>query len=135
MSPLTVADCMIKPTVKLSGSMLVVEAARQLIENKSLGAPVIGDDHKLIGWISEVDCLDAVMQVAYYEQRVAMVSDVMRTEVLSVEPGDSALDLVAQMKGAKPKLYPVVEDGKLIGIISRRLILSALCDLIGKKNS
>ena len=135
MAPLTVSACMIKPTVKLSPSLLVVEAARKLIENKSLGAPVIDENQKLVGWISEVDCLEAVMQVAYYDQRVAVISDVMRTEVLSVEPSDSALDLVAQMKGAKPKLYPVVEDGRLVGIISRRLILSALCDLIGKKAS
>ena len=132
MKSLSVADCMVPPTVKLTPEMLVVEAARKLIANKSLGGPVIDKDNHVVGWVSEVDCLDSVIQVAYYGQRVAVVSDVMRSEVLSVTTEDSALDLVGKMRGAKPKVYPVVEDGKLLGMVSRRTILEALCDSIGK---
>lgn len=125
-----VRDCMIKPTIKLSPNMLVIEAATKLIENKSIGAPVLDEKNKLVGWVSEYDCLHVVMQVAYYGQRIALVSDVMQSPVKTVSPDDSALDLAPTMKGVNPKLYPVVNsDSELVGVISRRLILHRLCEI------
>ena len=45
---------------------------------------------------------------------------------LFVAPDDSILDLARQMTGAKPKVYPVLEGGKVIGIINRRQVMRAL---------
>lgn len=130
MSTLTVRDCMLPATLKLSPDMPVVAAARLLVTHKVAGAPVVADG-KLVGWVSEIDCMDIVIQVAYYGQRLANVADIMKTEVASVKPDASAINIASTMKGAKPKLYPVVDDdGELIGVLSRTYILAALCNAI-----
>lgn len=128
--PIQVRDCMIRPSITLKGDMMVAEAATKLIENKSIGAPVVDDNGDLIGWLSEYDCLKVLLQVAYYDQRIAIVSDVMQSPVKTVTEDQSALDLAPTMHGNSPKLYPVVNTkGKLIGIVSRRLILHRLCEI------
>ena len=133
--PLKVKDCMISPTIKLSPNMMVIEAATKLIDNKSAGAPVVDSKNNLIGWLSEYDCLNTVMQVAYYDQRVAVVEDVMQSPAKTVNANASALDLAPTMKGTNPKLYPVVNsDNTLIGVISRRLILHKLCEIASHKH-
>lgn len=128
--PIQVRDCMTRPTIKLTPTMMVAEAATSLIENKSIGAPVIDEKGQLIGWVSEYDCLKVMLQVAYYDQRVAIVSDIMTSPVKTVKTTDSALDLAPKMHGEAPKLFPVTDDqNKLVGIISRRLILHRLCEV------
>jgi len=128
--PIKVRDCMVRPSIKLKEHMLVVEAATRLIENKSIGAPVVDEHDQLVGWVSEYDCLKVLLQVAYYDQRVAVVGDIMQTPVKTVTEDQSALDLAPKMHATEPKLYPVVNSkNKLIGVISRRLILHRLCEV------
>ena len=51
----------------------------------------------------------------------------MRTDVLSVKPQDSIIELAQLMIGQKPKIYPVIDDvGKLVGTIARRDVLYAM---------
>ena len=50
----------------------------------------------------------------------------MNRSPLSVGPDESILDLARQMADAKPKIYPVLQQGKVIGIISRRQVTQAL---------
>ncbi len=45
---------------------------------------------------------------------------------LSVSPDDSILDLARQMTEARPKVYPVLEGNRVVGIISRRQVMQAL---------
>ena len=45
---------------------------------------------------------------------------------LFVSPDDNIVDLARQMAGARPKIYPVMEGGKVTGIISRRQVMQAL---------
>ena len=54
------------------------------------------------------------------------VADCMKSPVLSVAPDDSILQLAEQMLGAKPKIYPVVSGGKVIGTINRTNVLNAM---------
>jgi len=131
MESTTVGDWMSPQFVSVPATIPVVEAASLLVSNELLGGPVVDDKGRLVGWISEQDCLGAVVQVYYHGQRVATVADVMRTEVLSVRPDDSVVDLADRMRGNKPKIYPVLDaEGKVIGVISRRRILRRMCALI-----
>ncbi len=50
----------------------------------------------------------------------------MRHEVLSVTPNKSIIDLAQEMLGAKPKIYPVTEQARLVGIVTRRDVLNAI---------
>jgi CBS domain-containing protein len=50
----------------------------------------------------------------------------MFNEPLTVAPDDSIIEMARQMIAHKPKIYPVVEEGKLIGLITRADVLRAL---------
>lgn len=127
MESMKVSDYMTTDFVNFSPDELVVEAVRELIKHEAIGGPVVSPNKELVGWISEQDCLSSAIQVIYYNQRVAQVSDVMKTEVLAVREEDDLLSLAQQMLQQKPKVYPVLnEDNKVIGLISRRLILRAV---------
>lgn len=122
-----VSDLMTTDFVKFSPDMLVVEAVKELVKHEVLGGPVVADDGAVIGWLSEQDCLHASIQVLYFNQRVAKVEDVMHSEVFAINQDQDFLGLAEQMLGAAPKVYPVIDDHKkLVGVISRRLILRAM---------
>ncbi|MDM8348154.1 CBS domain-containing protein [Pseudomonas sp. sp1636] len=131
MNTVAIADYMTQDFATIRADMPVVEAARKLLRRRILGGPVTDAQGRLLGWISEQECLQVAIQVAYYNQRVATVRDIMRTDVLSVTPDMDALTLAQQMLGDKPKSYPVVDaGGKVVGVITRRHILKLLDDLM-----
>lgn len=131
MNTSSIADYMTKDFASIRADMPVVEAARQLMRHHILGGPVTDAQGLLLGWISEQECLQVAIQVAYYNQRVATVRDIMRTDVLSVAPEMDAVALAQQMLGDKPKSYPVVDaGGKVVGVITRRHILKLLDNLM-----
>ena len=131
---LKVEDCMSRQYTSFKAAMPVIEAANLLCENELLGGPVVDEDARLIGWISEQDCLNAINQLYYFDEQSATVADVMRSDVLTAKQDLSLTDLAAQMCAHRPKIYPVVDEhGKVLGVISRRLILRKMCHQIVHK--
>lgn len=131
MDSIKVSDCMTHQFVSFSPTMTVVEAAMALVKNELLGGPVVDEQGYLKGWVSEQDCISVVSQVMYYEDRVAMVEDVMTQDVTTVGPALNAMDIAENMKSHKRKVYPVVDqESKVIGVISRRHILKEMCERI-----
>ncbi len=72
-----------------------------------------------------------MLKEAYHCEQVAQVRDVMRKEVLAVGPDTSILELAEMMMGQKPKIYPVVEEGHLLGVISRHDVMQAIHTQLG----
>ncbi len=133
MDHLKVSDFMSRQFVTLTPDLPVVEAALALVKNELIGGPVVDGNGSLIGWLSEQDCLKTVSQVMYYADRVATVSDVMRKDVLAAKEDDNLLDLASLMEQQKPKIYPVVDPrNRVLGVISRRIILREMCNHISK---
>jgi CBS-domain-containing membrane protein len=107
--------------------MPVAEAVERLLDGKQTGGPVIDTHNKVIGFLSEQDCLVQMIESSYYREQVALVKDIMRTEVLAIKPYTSVIELAQQMTTAKPKVYPVVDDdGYLLGTINRSNLLHAI---------
>jgi predicted transcriptional regulator len=107
--------------------MPVAEASAKLIKKALLGGPVIDDSGKLVGWISDQECLQSTLQVVYHNTRVAIVKDVMRQDVVTINLGSDPLEVALQMLNAKPKNYPVIDNtGKVVGVLARRHILMML---------
>ncbi len=92
------------------------------------GAPVIDSAKNLIGFVSEQDCIQEMLNDAFYCEESPAVTSVMSTEVNTVTPYTSIVEIAERMAKNPPKNYPVVESGKLVGLISRRLILKALLE-------
>ncbi|MFT6925855.1 MAG: CBS domain-containing protein [Psychromonas sp.] len=127
MKEMIVKDFMNVNFAKISDDMPVITASIELIKKEALGGPVVDKENKLLGWISEQECLQVAIQFAYHNERVALVKDIMRKDVLSTKANQSIFSLAEKMIGTQPKNYPVIDDdNKVIGVITRRRVLNAL---------
>ncbi|MGI5310257.1 CBS domain-containing protein [Rheinheimera sp. WS51] len=127
MGTLKVADYMHRYPVTFSADMPIEMAVDRLIQAKQLGGPVIDEERKVVGFISEQDCLSRMLMSTYHDQQASKVMDAMHKQVLTVRPYEDIIDLAQLMLQTKPKLYPVVDDNEcLIGIISRTDVLGAI---------
>jgi len=95
----------------------IAEVAR-LLKAKRIGAVVVTDaDGGLCGIISERDLARGLADrgAKLLDMRV---SDLMTPEVVTCSPGDGLDKLMKQMTEGRFRHLPVIEDGRLAGIIS-----------------
>jgi CBS domain-containing protein len=113
--------------VIFSPEMSLSAALDKLLTSKQIGGPVVDAEHRVVGFLSEQDMIETLLKVGYSCQDSYSVTDCMSAQVLTANPEDSIMVLAEQMTIKKPKIYPVVaSDGNLVGVISRRDVLSAI---------
>lgn len=125
-APTIVRDIMSHDCYRVTGNTSVTRLAEGLALHRLPGVPVVDDHDHLVGFISEQDVLGKMLESAYHDEEPPLVKELMRHEVLSVPPNKSITDLAQEMLGVKPKVYPVVEQRRLVGIVTRRDVLSAI---------
>ena len=98
-----------------------------IVGKKISGAPVLDDQHHLIGMISEKDCLRLIVDQAYHNMpaETRKVSDYMTLKVQSLSPKTNIVEAAIEFLNSPIRRFPVVENGMLIGQVSRRHILKA----------
>jgi len=127
MESLKVQEYMNHYPVTFTAAMAVEEASLRFLKTKQIGGPVIDENGKLIGFLSESDVLAKMLETVYYKEHIADVVDLMRKDVLTVKPYDSVMELGQLMLRNKPKVYPVVDDNNnLLGTICRNDVLHAI---------
>lgn len=127
MESLHVSKYMNNHPVTFTQEMPVAEAVERLLQSSQTGGPVVNEKNKVVGFLSEQDCLRQMIESSYYRERVALVKEIMRTEAYTVKSYMSVIELGQKMLGEKPKIYPVVDDdGYLMGSISRSEVLNAI---------
>ncbi|EGQ9350927.1 CBS domain-containing protein [Vibrio parahaemolyticus] len=127
MHSLKVKDYMTLQAVTFTKDMSLTAALNKVMQSVTLGGPVIDENEKVVGFLSEQDLLDKLVKASYHCQDTHTVQECMHEDVLSVSPEMSVIELADMMKVDKPKMYPVVDDrGKLVGIITRRDVLRAI---------
>ena len=87
---------------------------------------MIDAQKQLIGFISEQQLLNPLLQNSYFCDGKIIAQDLMSKDVLAVKSNMLVVDLATQMQGDKPKIYPVVEDNKVIGLVTRSRVINAL---------
>jgi CBS domain-containing protein len=98
-----------------------------IIDKKISGAPVLDDQGHLVGMISEKDCLRIIVDQAYYNMpaETRRVSDYMTAKVQTLAPTTNIVEAAVEFLNSPIRRFPVVENGMLIGQVSRRHILRA----------
>lgn len=123
---LQVKDAMFPVKKPLLTGMPLVEAVTHILDSGHLGLPVVDSDLKVIGFLSEFDCLPYLVSDSYHCDSHETVGDIMRTDPLTVAPNLSVVDLAQQMGLDKPKVYAVTEHNKLLGIVTRSMLMREL---------
>jgi CBS domain-containing protein len=119
-------DIMARRLVTLRPDMSVIRAMRTLLENRVSGAPVLDDDGLLCGIVSELDCMRIVTSGQFSQDshdEDARVADVMTTDVQTIGPGLDLFGIAQQFLSRSIRRLPVVEHGRLLGMVSRRDVL------------
>lgn len=120
-----VRDFMVTRVLTLSPEQDIFQAMKILIEHRFSGAPVVDAQQKLLGMLSEKDCLRVFASGAYYYGAGGRVADYMTKAVATVDPDDELFKVADIFMSQSFRRLPVVEDGKLVGQISRRDVLMA----------
>lgn len=121
-----VKDYMAASLVTLEPDMDILRAIHQLVEKRISGAPVVDEHGNLIGVLSEQDCLKVALEAGYHETYGGRVSEYMSHEVRTIEADTSIVELAEMFLDTPYRRYPVVENNRLVGQISRRDVLRAL---------
>jgi len=109
-------------TVK--GRDRVFDSTKMLLKYGISGAPVVDDHYRLIGMLSEKDCIQAFVNAIHHGLPPSFVEDVMSKDVVSVGPGTGILQVAHLFLRKRLRRIPVVDaDGVLLGQVSRRDLL------------
>jgi CBS domain-containing protein len=104
------------------GSDLNVRAAAQRMAERNIGAVAVVDDGSLAGIFSERDIMSRVVAKGLNPDDVP-VGTVMSKEIVSAAPNDDVDAALQKMYSIGSRHLPVVDDGRLIGMISIRDLL------------
>ena len=113
----SVRDAMTENPRSISKSASVVEAA-QLMREAHIGSLPITDDEQLVGMITDRDITTRVVAEAA-DPTITSVRDVYSQDLISVEPDNDLEEALGLMARHKVRRLPVVESGRLVGIVSQ----------------
>ncbi len=130
MKSIKVRDYMTSNVLTFRKEDNAIEALRRLLKAGRSGGPVIDDEGKVIGMLSEYDCLKEALMDGYYQSGGGdSVADHMTREVEVVKADDDIL-ITSELFLRGRRRIPVIEDGRLVGIISRVDFAKALIKTI-----
>jgi len=96
--------------------------------------PVEDSDNRLVGLVSYRSLIHLLAQGEFANRDEPIpVSEVMRRELTTVEPGTTTLEAVRLMKQGGIGSLPVVKDGRLIGIVTERDFMDIASELLNEK--
>ncbi len=121
-----VKDYMAKTLVTFKPDTNVLDAVHTLVEHRIAGAPVVDDQGNIIGMLSEFDCIKVALQAGYHGDYGGPVSDYMSRGVTTVNAEMSIVDLAQKFAEEGYRRFPVTDNNRLVGQISRRDVLRAL---------
>ena len=102
--------------VSITPDTLIYDALVIMAE-KHIGALLVLDGDHLAGIFSERDYAREVV-LKGRSSRTSHIKEVMTTNVITVSPKDTVEECMSLMSGKRVRHLPVIEDGKVIGILS-----------------
>jgi CBS domain-containing protein len=142
-------DVMTWGTITVEPDASITRAVRLMLQNKISGLPVVDADGQLVGMVTEGDFLrrgelgterhrprwlefllgPGRLAAEYVQSSGQKVSEIMTPEPKTITPETPLDEIVRLMERHRIKRLPVVQDGKLVGIVSRANLLHALASV------
>ena len=149
-------DVMVRNVLTVGPDTLVTDAVAMLVKHDISALPVANPDGSLIGILSEADLLEreelgaehhypwwieSLMPASKLAERSAKahgkrVSEVMSTNVIFASEDTPVSEIAALLETHRIKRVPIINDGKIVGIVSRSNLMQALasCKLAEPKS-
>jgi CBS domain-containing protein len=139
-------DVMVSPVITVKRSASVKDVAQILLERHISAVPVVDDNGKLVGIVSEGDLLhraetgtqrrhswwlsgfigQETLAAEYIAAHSRSVEDVMTRRVISAGPNTPVHEIATLLEKNSIKRVPIVENDQLVGIVSRANLIQAL---------
>ena len=128
--PTKIKDCMRRNPLTINPQANLVQAVETIVDNKLTGLTVCEDDGKVVGILSELDCIKAVLNAIYNDGNPehSLVKDAMSTDLVSCTAEDNIVEVAGSMVESRQRRRPVLEGGKLVGQVSSSNVLWALME-------
>lgn len=110
----------------------ICEAMRMMALNNITGLPVVDDDGTLVGIITEKDILVLLcnnLEEERLDSTVGQVGEFMTRHVVCFHPQDDLRDVAECLSTNNFRRVPILDQGKLVGIVSRRDVIRYIRDL------
>ena len=140
------ADVMVSNVITVRSDAAVEQIAEILLTNRISAVPVVDESGRLVGIVSEGDLIHRVeagterhrawwlellsardiLEHEFIKSHARKAADLMTRPVITVQPDTPLSDLAALLEKHRIKRVPVVQDGKLVGIVSRANLIQAL---------
>ncbi len=136
-----ITDIMKADVITVKKDTPIYEAMERLVENNITGLPVVDDNMALVGIVTEKDMLrllvdlDILKLESELDESSTCVAKYMTEEVVSFSPEDSLLEICDCLLEKNFRRIPIVSDGKLVGILSRKDIIGHMLKLRHKEKT
>ena len=114
------ADIMTTNVITAKKNMLLTDVIALLLRWHISALPVVDYEDKIVGIVSEIDLVNLTFDGNAAD---TTVEEVMVTDIVSFSPSTQLADLVQTFSKRHLRRVPIIENGKVVGIISRRDIL------------
>ena len=131
----SIKEFMAKQLITFQSDTPIETAMESFLENKISGAPVLDNQGKLVGVLSEKDCMRTIFEATYYNNLGGFVKEYMSTDLTTINIHDTLSNVTDQFIKSRFRRFPVMEGEKLVGQISRRDILRAIVKLSNEEQS
>ena len=132
-----VKDLMSRQVVTIAPSNSCLEAVVRMHGTRVRHLPVVNSDGVLVGVVTDRDLRHHLFSPRVFNEvgetavetllRTVPVADVMSTSVITVEPSDQLMDAARLMLEEKVGSLPVVEGGRVVGILTETDMLRQIC--------
>lgn len=102
----------------------VMEVIKLLVEHNVTGLPVVDDSGRLLGMVTEKD----ILMLLLYDPNVKgkTVTDLMTTEIIHFDEDENLMKIFESLVQSNFRRVPILSEGRLVGIVSRRDIIKFL---------
>lgn len=126
---LLVQDVMSSKTISVPHNAFVDVAIDLMIEKNLSGLPVVDEFDELVGLITEYDVMQLFNSTHYTEEVVGQRCSDFMTEQVRTIGKDATLEVAAKIfQAASIRRLLVIDNKKLVGILSRRDVVRAIRD-------
>ena len=127
-----VTDYMTSEVITFTPDQSIADAMDVFLDKHISGAPVVNEHGKIIGILSEIDCMRIMVDEAYHNLHHGKITvdQYMSNNVATISVDMDVLDCAQKFLRTHYRRFPVVDvNGRLKGQVSRRDILQATRDL------